>query len=208
MREIIPVILSGGTGSRLWPLSRETYPKQLLPLIGPNTLLQDTILRIADLPWLGRSMIVANDEHRFVVAEQLRTIKHRDAMIILEPFGRNTCPAAAVAALLAMRENPESIMPLMPADHRYRGRRGVQGGDRNRASRSQRRRLRPFSGSRRQVPATGYGYINRGETIRKTGTAQMCGFVEKPDRVTAEAYLASGEYLWNSGIVMLRLGNS
>jgi mannose-1-phosphate guanylyltransferase/mannose-1-phosphate guanylyltransferase/mannose-6-phosphate isomerase len=202
MRTIIPVILSGGTGSRLWPLSREAYPKQLLPLLGPSTLLQETIQRVADRSRFGRAMIVANAEHRFVIAEQVREIGYGDARIVLEPVGRNTCPAAAIAALLATKEDPTSLILLMPADHAVadvsafldavdEGRRAAEGG------------AFVLFGINPTQPATGYGYIRRGAIGEHAAAARVLAFVEKPDLATAGAFVASGEYVWNSGIFLL-----
>src|SRR3712207_5828949 len=117
MAKVTPVLLSGGTGTRLWPLSREAYPKQLLPLVNSETLLQDTARRVAAPDLFEDLLVIANAEHRFVIAEQLRAIEARSSRIVLEPVGRNTAPAAAVAALLALRNDPEAIILLMPADH-------------------------------------------------------------------------------------------
>ncbi len=202
MRRIIPVILSGGTGSRLWPLSREAYPKQLLPLVGPNTLLQDTIQRVADPSTFGPAMIVANSEHRFVVAQQLQQIAYGNARIVLEPFGRNTCPAAAIAALLAMRQDPDCMILLMPADHAIEDAAAFQS-----AVEAGRRAAEEGAfvlfGIMPTWPATGYGYIRRGDRLDAPELARVLAFVEKPDLATAEAYLASGQYCWNSGIFLL-----
>ena len=114
---IIPVLLSGGSGTRLWPLSREACPKQLLPLMGSTTLLQQTALRVADRSAFSRIVIIGNAEHRFIIGEQLRAIGVADAMTILEPIGRNTAPAAAVAAYLAIEASPDAILLAMPVDH-------------------------------------------------------------------------------------------
>ena len=114
---IIPVLLSGGTGTRLWPLSRETYPKQLLSLLGEKTLLQQTALRVSDPAIFGNVMVVANAEHRFAIAEQLRAVGVVDPTMILEPFGRNTAPAIATAALVASEKDPDAIILAMPVDH-------------------------------------------------------------------------------------------
>ena len=114
---IIPVLLSGGTGSRLWPLSRETYPKQLLSLLGEKTLLQQTALRVGDPLLFTDPMVIANAEHRFVIGEQLRAVGITDPTIVLEPFGRNTAPAVAIAALLASEDDPDAMILVMPVDH-------------------------------------------------------------------------------------------
>ena len=117
MTLIIPVLLSGGTGTRLWPLSREAYPKQLLPLVGTRSLLQETAARVSDATRYRRPIVVANVEHRFVIAEQFRTVAGEPPRIVLEPMGKNTAPAIAVGALLGAREDPEAMMLVMPADH-------------------------------------------------------------------------------------------
>src|SRR5215207_5775704 len=117
MTRIIPVLLSGGTGTRLWPLSREAYPKQLLPLVGTRSLLQETAARVSDAARFQRPIVVANVEHRFVIAEQLRTVGTEPPLIVLEPMGKNTAPAIAVGAVLAAREDPEAMILVMPSDH-------------------------------------------------------------------------------------------
>ena len=114
---IIPVILSGGSGARLWPLSREAYPKQFLPLVDQRTMLQNTALRIAGLNGVTAPLVVCNEEHRFMVAEQLRAVGVQPGAVILEPVGRNTAPAVAVAALHAQRGDDDPILLILPADH-------------------------------------------------------------------------------------------
>ena len=202
MRPIIPVIMSGGTGTRLWPMSREAYPKQLLPLVGPNSLLQDTVQRVADPACFSRALIIANAEHRFVVAEQLREINYEGASIVLEPFGRNTCPAAAVAALLAMRRDPEAIILLMPADHNITDVKAFQAAVQAGQPAAEGGSFVLF-GITPTRAATGYGYVRRGDVIARSELAQVRDFVEKPALADAEAYVASGEYVWNSGIFLL-----
>jgi mannose-1-phosphate guanylyltransferase/mannose-1-phosphate guanylyltransferase/mannose-6-phosphate isomerase len=202
MSLITPVLMSGGTGSRLWPLSREAYPKQLLPLLGQGSLLQETLRRVSGSPLFGAPLVIANAEHRFLIAEQLREIDCTGGTIVLEPFGRNTCPAAAVAAILATRENPDSLILLMPADHSIgnvpefqaaieAGRKAAEQGS------------FVLFGIAPTTPATGYGYIHCGDTLGEPRIRQVLGFKEKPDVGTAETYLASGEYAWNSGIFLL-----
>ncbi|WP_210485028.1 mannose-1-phosphate guanylyltransferase/mannose-6-phosphate isomerase [Microvirga antarctica] len=200
MNEIIPVLLSGGTGSRLWPLSRETYPKQLLPLLGPETLLQETMRRVSPSTAFGPAFVIANSEHRFVIAEQLRAIDRADVQIVLEPVGRNTCPAAVVAAILAMRHRPDSLVLLMPADHQVADSGAFLKAVETGVPAAQAGHFVLF-GIPPLGPATGYGYIRSA----KTGEAvrPVMGFTEKPDRKTAEAYLAAGGYSWNSGIFLL-----
>lgn len=201
MRKITPVILSGGTGTRLWPLSRESYPKQLLPLSSDESLLQQTARRVADPALFHDLIIVANAEHRFVIAEQLRCIGMRAGRIALEPMGRNTAPAAVIAALLAVQDDPESMLLLMPADHAIGDdesfRATVRGGIASACDRS----LVLF-GVEPTASVTGYGYIHMGAPAGH-GARNVLSFKEKPDLATAARYLASGDYVWNSGIVLL-----
>ena len=186
---IVPVILSGGSGTRLWPLSRKAMPKQLLALVGQNTMIQDTVAR-ARGDYFSAPLIISNQDHRFVVAEQLRAQGIEGARIILEPIGRNTAPAAAIAALQASLEDPEALILLMPSDHVVldqpaflaavtAARQAALGGA-----------LVTF-GIKPSSAQTGYGYI-------------VERFVEKPDRATAEGYVASGNYFWNSGMFLFR----
>ena len=126
---IVPVLLSGGTGSRLWPLSRETYPKQLLSLLGENTLLQQTALRVDDRALFSDPVVIANAEHRFAIGEQLRAVGVAHPTIVLEPFGRNTAPAVAVAALLASETDPDAVILAMPVDHWVRDHAAFRAGD-------------------------------------------------------------------------------
>lgn len=193
-----PVILSGGIGSRLWPMSRGQLPKQLLSFTGDNTLLQDTVLRTrADGKRMSSPIIVCNEEHRFLVAEQLREIGIDEPRLILEPVGRNTAPAVTLAALDIVNRHGDGAMLIAPADHRIpereafhaavtRGREAVENGA-----------IVAF-GVIPTRPETGYGYIKVGEGNR------IAEFVEKPDAVTARAYLESGDYLWNAGIFYVR----
>lgn len=199
---VVPVLLSGGTGSRLWPLSREARPKQLLPLVDERTLLQQTVARVDEPKLFGEPIIVANIEHRFLIAEQLRAIG-KDATVVLEPIGRNTAPAVAIAALTAVRDNPDAIILAMPVDHMIRDplgfRQAVAAGlPAARAGRFVLFGVRPDS------PATGMGYINVGDATPETPAVhRVGGFVEKPDLATAKRFLADGSHLWNSGIFLL-----
>jgi mannose-1-phosphate guanylyltransferase/mannose-6-phosphate isomerase len=198
---VVPVLLSGGTGSRLWPLSRETRPKQLLSLLDDKTMLQQTVARIDDASLFGEPMIVANAEHRFLIAEQLRAIG-RDATIVLEPVGRSTAPAVAIAALAAIRSQPDAIILAMPVDHLITDplgfRRAVAAG-----LPAARAGQFVLFGIRPDHPATGMGYINAGEATDVPAVHRVGGFVEKPNLATAKRYLADGHYLWNSGIFLL-----
>ncbi len=201
---IIPVILSGGAGTRLWPLSRELYPKQLLPLVGDNTMLQDTVLRLDGLADRSAPIVVCNDAHRFMVAEQLRQAGQQADAVILEPVGRNTAPAVAVAALQALESGDDPIMLVLPADHVIRQAatlcKVVEAG----VSSVLEGALLTF-GIVPTAPETGYGYIKRGEQRAAGGELfKVQQFVEKPDTATAENYLASGDYYWNSGMFMFK----
>jgi mannose-1-phosphate guanylyltransferase/mannose-6-phosphate isomerase len=201
---IIPVILSGGSGTRLWPLSRALYPKQLLSLIGEKTMLQDTVLRLASADDLGPVYCVCNESHRFLVAEQLHEINTNIGEIILEPTGRNTAPAAAVAAMHITRKYPDALILILPADHIILeplafaaavadGRAAAEDGS-----------LVTF-GIVPASPETGYGYIRASvKGVEKQPAYPVVEFVEKPDRPTAERYLASGDYFWNSGIFLFK----
>ena len=197
---LYPVILSGGSGTRLWPMSRAAEPKQLLPLLSEHSLLQETVRRL-DGQKHGAPLILANENHRFVIAEQLRLIEVRPLAILLEPVARSTAPAIAAAALWLARREPDALMLVMPSDHTVADRpafaRAVEIGARVAAS----GRLVTF-GIEATGPETGYGYIRRGDALGIDGSFAVEAFVEKPDRATAETYLASGTYTWNSGIFL------
>ncbi len=200
---IIPVILSGGAGSRLWPLSRELYPKQLLPLVTDRTMLQETLLRLDGMNGLGEPLVVCNEAHRFMVAEQLRQLGVKTGAILLEPCGRNTAPAAALAALYAQECNhPEDLLLVLPADHliqdaaEFRRLVGLA------VARGEQGALVTFG----IIPTraeTGYGYI-QADRLAADGAAAVKRFVEKPDLQTAEEYIAAGNYYWNSGMFLFR----
>ena len=200
---IHPIILSGGTGSRLWPLSRSLFPKQLLALAGEHSLIQDTVLRARGADF-APPLIVCNTEHRFLIAEQMRQAGIAPQGIVLEPVGRNTAPAAAIAALLVADQNPESLMLLMPADHIVRNRTAfLQAVDRAAAAARQ-DHLVTF-GIAPDSPETGYGYIRRGAALAGlTDSFAVARFVEKPDTATAASYVASGDYSWNSGMFLFK----
>lgn len=199
-----PVILSGGSGSRLWPLSRESFPKQLLPLAGERTMLQDTAARVADPNLFGPLTVVANQEHRFVIAEQLREIGIETPRIVLEPVARNTAPAVAVAALLALEADPEALVLVMPADHVILDVAGFHRAVRAGEAAARTGGLVLF-GIEPDSPATGYGYIQTGETLSGE-VRRVARFIEKPPLEAAEAYVRDGGYLWNSGIFLLPAG--
>ncbi len=206
---LIPLILSGGSGTRLWPLSREMYPKQLLPLIGKRTMLQETAARVSGLPDLAAPIVVCNESHRFMVAEQMRECGTTPQAIILEPVGRNTAPAVAVAALVALDRARKSkggndadpILLVLPADHVIRDVGAFQSAVVSGSAAAAEGKLVTFG----VVPdraETGYGYIRRARGDGPTYPVQQ--FVEKPDAAKAKAYVESGEYYWNSGMFMFR----
>jgi len=198
---IIPVILSGGSGSRLWPLSRETYPKQFLPLVDENTMLQNTALRVAGLPDVSAPLVVCNEEHRFMVAEQLRAAGIHPAAVVLEPVGRNTAPAVAIAALHAQSYSDDPILLVLPSDHVIADVEGFRAAVRQVAPHARAGRLITF-GIVPTTPETGYGYIQAGASLDDSGIRKVDRFVEKPDSATAQSYVESGHYYWNSGMFM------
>jgi len=210
-----PVILSGGSGTRLWPLSRESYPKQFLPLISEHTMLQETVRRLDGLAQehprnaigVRDPIVVCNDAHRFLVAEQFRLMGRRTASIILEPMGRNTAPALTLAAMQTVGGDWDPVLLVMPADHtilhEHDFRRVVADG----YVLANQGAVVTF-GIVPKKPETGYGYLRQGEAFDAddmSGDAfHLQAFVEKPDQGTAEEYLVSGDYLWNSGIFMMK----
>jgi len=204
-----PVILCGGAGTRLWPLSREQYPKQLLALTGDDTLLQATARRVdkslsaADRKVLA-PIVLGNEDYRFTTAEQLRQAGVLPAAIVLEPFGRNTAPALTLAALVALQAGEDPVLVVMPADHIIAGVEAFRGAVAQGASHAESGKVVTF-GIRPTAPETGYGYIRAGKALAgRDGGREISAFTEKPDRGTAGTYVASGEYLWNSGIFMMR----
>ncbi|MBH1593095.1 mannose-1-phosphate guanylyltransferase/mannose-6-phosphate isomerase [Stenotrophomonas maltophilia] len=199
MNPIVPVILSGGSGTRLWPLSREAYPKQFLPLVGNDTMLQATWKRVASIAGAA-PIVVANQEHRFMAAEQLRECKVLPQALILEPVGRNTAPAIAIAALQALSAGDDALLLVLPSDHVVRNEAAFHAAVKQAAVAAESGKLVTF-GIGPTAPETGYGYIKAatGEGVRAVDR-----FVEKPDLATAEQYVASGEYFWNSGMFLFK----
>jgi len=199
---LVPVILSGGAGTRLWPLSRELYPKQLLRLVAERTMLQETVARTEGLPGLAPPIVICNENHRFMVAEQLRELGTAPQAIVLEPQGRNTAPAAAIAALLVSGgADADPVLLVLPADHVITDVPAFQAAVAVGRVAAESGSLVTFG----VVPdraETGYGYIRRDAG---PGPAfSVAKFVEKPDSATARGYVESGEYYWNSGMFMFR----
>jgi mannose-1-phosphate guanylyltransferase/mannose-6-phosphate isomerase len=201
---IIPVILAGGLGTRLWPLSRQLYPKQLIEIYNDNTMLQNTILRLEGLEDIASPIVVCNEEHRFMTAEQLRKINVDPKAIILEPVGRNTAPAIAIAALKAMENSEDPILLILPADHVIEKVSKFHDVISSGLEYAKQDSLITF-GIIPDAPEIGYGYIKQGELLQgNSGAAKIERFVEKPDLATARKYLGSGSYTWNSGMFMFK----
>ena len=196
---MVPVILSGGSGTRLWPLSREAYPKQFLPLVGSSTMLQATWERVAPLA-SGPALVVANNEHRFMVAEQLRQIGCNPSAVLLEPTGRNTAPAIAVAALQAIANGADPLLLVLPSDHVIRDAKAFREAVTRAATAAEAGKLVTF-GIVPTGPETGYGYIKAGTG---EGVQPVEQFVEKPDMETAKRYVDAGTYYWNSGMFLFK----
>jgi mannose-1-phosphate guanylyltransferase/mannose-6-phosphate isomerase len=201
---ICPVILSGGVGTRLWPLSRAVLPKQLLPLVSDKTMLQETALRVRGWPGVMAPLVVCGNEHRFLVAEQLRDVGIGPHAILLEPAGRNTAPAVAAAAQFLHQQDPDAIMLVLPADHVIEDGAAFRLAVERAAPLAQGGALATF-GIVPGRPETGYGYIRRGEPLPGCDDCfRIERFVEKPDRDSAAGFVADGGHYWNSGIFMFR----
>ncbi|MBV8977255.1 MAG: mannose-1-phosphate guanylyltransferase/mannose-6-phosphate isomerase [Alphaproteobacteria bacterium] len=200
---VYPVILSGGTGTRLWPLSRAALPKQLLALDGERTMIQDTVLR-GQLPGAAPPLLLCSEAHRFLVAEQMQEIGVTPRAIVLEPMGRNTAPAAAVAALMIAQDDAQGVIVLLPSDHVVRD--GAAFGEAVALSAEAAREGHIVTfGMQPSAPETGYGYVHRGPRLEKVdGVHRVQRFVEKPDAPTAQTYLDDGGYFWNSGMFVFR----
>ena len=202
---IYPVLLAGGSGTRLWPLSREHHPKQFLAMIGKQSMLQDTLARLDGMEGATDPLIVCNEAHRFLVVNQMRDVGKRPLGVLVEPAGRNTAPALTLAALrlqeIGQPSEQDPVMLVMPADHVVRDRSAFHAAVSVGASLASAGQMVTF-GVVPSAPETGYGYIRKGESLGDA--SRVSGFVEKPDLETAKAYLETGEYLWNSGVFMMR----
>lgn len=201
---ILPVILSGGSGTRLWPYSRSLYPKQFLPLVSEQTMLQETVNRLSQFTsensQIDDPVVICNEDHRFMVAEQLRAINIKSKDIILEPFGRNTAPAIALAALT----QPDALLLVLSADHVIKDISAFEHAVLAAEKQAQNDKLVAF-GIVPTAPETGYGYVKTGAATAIDNNAYAIDqFVEKPDLDTAKNYLASGDYLWNSGMFLFK----
>lgn len=202
--QIHPVILCGGSGTRLWPMSRGGYPKQYLKLTGDHTLVQQTALRLRGIADAMPPIVVTNNDQRFIVAEQLRQIDVTSSAIVLEPASRNTAPAIAVAALFALRESPDSLLLVLPSDHVIAGETAFREAARAAAQTARDGYLVTF-GIAPTEPHTGYGYIHAGAAlVDGARTFAVDSFVEKPDADTARRFIEKGGYFWNSGMFMLK----
>jgi mannose-1-phosphate guanylyltransferase/mannose-6-phosphate isomerase len=205
---ITPVILAGGSGTRLWPLSRNLYPKQFMQLVDQHTLLQSTLLRLTGIEGSAAPLLLCNDAHRFILAEQLRQIEIQPKAIILEPVGRNTAPALTVAALMATADQQDALLLVLPADHHIRNTQGFIATVRQGAYYAEQGYLVTF-GIEPDAPETGYGYIRKGAALAAEAPPPVWAidrFVEKPEIDTARQYVASGQYCWNSGMFMFKAG--
>ncbi|MCP3973762.1 MAG: mannose-1-phosphate guanylyltransferase/mannose-6-phosphate isomerase [bacterium] len=200
---IVPVILSGGSGTRLWPLSRPKQPKQLLAMVDERTMLRATFDRLDGIPDMVDPWVVCNADHQSLVAKELFAAGFLPDNVILEPVGRNTAPAAAAAALLIAERNPDALMLLLPADHVMRDESAFHSAVVAAVELSASGKLATF-GIVPNYPETGYGYIEIGDRIGDT-VAEVAKFVEKPDYATAQDYIAAGNYLWNSGMFLFRV---
>lgn len=200
---ITPVILSGGSGTRLWPLSRQLHPKQLLPLLNETSLLQDTINRLHGLKDIDQTVIICNEEYRFMVAEQAHATSIGASAIILEPVGRNTAPAIALAAFQVQQSDENAVLLVLPADHDIQNIAEFHKAIETGLQQAQNGHFVTF-GIVPDAPETGYGYIKAASSVAVNEVSNIDTFVEKPDLETATKYLAEGDYYWNSGMFMFK----
>ncbi len=200
---IIPVILSGGSGTRLWPLSRAMRPKQLLRLVSNSTMIQDTVFRLNGVTQLFEPIIVCNEAHRFTIAEQMREIEINPSAIILEPFGKNTAPAVAISALQSQKDGNDPVLLVLPADHVIRNQEAFHLAIAKGYQAAMDNKLVTF-GIIPNAPETGYGYIKAGKMSAIENAFNVDQFIEKPDIDTAQQYLSEGGYYWNSGMFMFK----
>ena len=202
--KITPVILSGGAGTRLWPVSRAAFPKQLIALLGERTMLEQTLSRVGAADRFAAPLVICNEGHHAPVAAQLAAMDLAESQIVLEPVARNTAPAACVAALLVAERDPEGVFLLLPSDHFIADRDGFLEAAQRAAAAAREGWLVTF-GVKPKRPETGYGYIRQGEGLSGlSGCRRLKQFVEKPDLETARDYLAAGQYLWNSGMFVFQ----
>src|SRR6185437_10072379 len=198
-QRIVPVILSGGSGTRLWPVSRESFPKQLWPLVSDRTMMQETASRAAGAKF-APPIVVCNNEHRFLIAEQLRAVGIEDARIVLEPAGRNSAPAIAAAAALVAEEDPDAVMWMMAADASIADLPALHAALDAAVAAARAGHVVTF-GMKPTSPETGYGYIEIGAPLPDAaGVYAVAHFLEKPDAATAERFLQGERHLWNSGM--------
>jgi mannose-1-phosphate guanylyltransferase/mannose-6-phosphate isomerase len=203
--QLIPVILVGGSGTRLWPVSRKNHPKQFLNITGDQTLLQATLSRLDGLEDVGKSIVLCNESHRFTAAEQLHEMMHDFGDLILEPVGKNTAPAVAIAALRATQDDQDALLLVLPADHVIQDNKAFHQAIELAVKAAKNDKLVTF-GIVPHKPETGYGYVKRGEAqpYEEDTLYNVAEFVEKPDLATAENYVNSGDYYWNSGMFLFK----
>ncbi|MFT8445818.1 mannose-1-phosphate guanylyltransferase, partial [Acetobacter orientalis] len=202
-RTVVPVILSGGSGSRLWPVSRSCFPKQFWPLLSDKTLVQETAMRGVNAQ-LGNPVVICNEAHRFIVAEQLREIGITDSHILLEPVARNSAPAIAAAAFLVAEKNPDAILWIMAADAAIQDQELLKKALNSAVQAASEGYITTF-GIRPTKPETGYGYIERGTALKSVeGAYHIKQFIEKPDAARAEKLVKDERYSWNSGMFIAK----
>lgn len=202
-KTVVPVVLSGGSGTRLWPLSREGYPKQFLALTSERSLFQDTLDRLRAIHNAAPAIVVCNETHRFLIAEQARASGNTLGTILLEPVAKNTAPAVALAALMARQSGEDPVLLVLPSDHAIEDVASFSAAVERAALLAQEGYLVTF-GITPTCPETGYGYIEAGTPLHEDASMRVSRFVEKPDAATAQTYLESGKYYWNSGMFVFK----